>query len=958
MQPSMTGMASRAGRYTGNKRDLTDMTSKQEKGTSERASRKRFAAALCTAGVVAVSFGGNLLPAGAQQAPPAVPGETVAVAPTQLTPESGGPAGDQSTLPTSAPVDPAPSTTTATPAADPPTPPPADTTPEGSGGGGSGSGGSGATPAVDLAPIGLPVPMPGDVPTPSTNQAPAATSTTPPAGSPAADAAAPAAPPSTATGPAPLVAPVALGGFAGPAVAHSTVQCPAPPTTSTGRKGPAVASFSGGGATPVEPAEDCERRPAAAADTISPERAQLDEAVPAPLRNAEGLPTVTNPTTSLASPGAVPVGVPNFFIDKFRIPPFLLPIYQAAGIEYGVRWEVLAAINEIETDYGRNLNISSAGALGWMQFMPQTWEMYGTDANRDGRKDPFNPVDAIFAAARYLKAAGAETDLRRAIFAYNHADWYVESVLMRARLIGGLPTDLVGSLSGLTQGHFPVFARARYADDIAERRAATRSAAGTNVADPVESDATRRGIDIFAKAGAPVIAVQDGTITATGKTARLGRYVKLLDAFGNAYTYAHLKSVAARVPVPKSKTQSKASIAKELALPGRDPKPTAAASAGRQSNDPATASANAIAAPATAAALDPAVAATATATATADAITKERLFAHPSRPNALANGGAEQLLELESSFSADESLRSYFTSAYGLDKDDVVLKPLAKGRRVIAGTILGRVGQTIPGTSSHVYFEVRPAGRGAPRIDPKPILDGWKLLESTALYRAQGANALAATSASASIGEIMLMSKEDLAKRVLANPRIEIYSCGRRDIEAGIVDRRVLATLEFLAASGLKPTITSITCGHGYYTASGNVSEHTSGNAVDIAKINGIPILGHQGEGSITDITIRRLLTLQGTSKPHQIISLMTYDGTDNTLALGDHADHIHVGFRPEYQPGTPEAQQLNAVLKPTQWIKLIDRIGQIANPKVSLKASKYAIRVPVTRASAEHQGE
>jgi hypothetical protein len=80
--------------------------------------------------------------------------------------------------------------------------------------------------------------------------------------------------------------------------------------------------------------------------------------------------------------------VPNFFIDKFRIPPFLLPIYQAAGIEYGIRWEILAAINEIETDYGRNLNVSSAGALGWMQFMPATWKAYGVDANGDGARTP------------------------------------------------------------------------------------------------------------------------------------------------------------------------------------------------------------------------------------------------------------------------------------------------------------------------------------------------------------------------------------------------------------------------------------------------------------------------------------------------------------------------------------------------------------------------------------------
>src|SRR3954468_14810456 len=80
-------------------------------------------------------------------------------------------------------------------------------------------------------------------------------------------------------------------------------------------------------------------------------------------RTPGGAPTAADPTFSLALPGPAPIGVPNFFIEKFRIPPFLLPIYQAAGIEYGVRWEVLAAINEIETDYGRNLNVSTAGAV-------------------------------------------------------------------------------------------------------------------------------------------------------------------------------------------------------------------------------------------------------------------------------------------------------------------------------------------------------------------------------------------------------------------------------------------------------------------------------------------------------------------------------------------------------------------------------------------------------------------
>ena len=89
----------------------------------------------------------------------------------------------------------------------------------------------------------------------------------------------------------------------------------------------------------------------------------------------------------------------------------------------------------------------------------------------------------------------------------------------------------------------------------------------------------------------------------------------------------------------------------------------------------------------------------------------------------------------------------------------------------------------------------------------------------------------------------------------------------------------MLATLEFLVASGFNPTVTSLNCGHSYLTASGNVSEHTTGTAVDIAAVNGIPILGNQGKGSITELVIQRLLTLQGTMKPHQIISLMDVPG-------------------------------------------------------------------------------
>ncbi|MEN3282840.1 MAG: hypothetical protein V7607_3980 [Solirubrobacteraceae bacterium] len=663
-------------------------------------------------------------------------------------------------------------------------------------------------------------------------------------------------------------------------------------------------------------------------------------------RQPDGTPTPANPTFSEALPGPAPIGVPNFFIDKFRVPLFLLPIYQAAGIEYGVRWEVLAAINEIETDYGRNLNVSTAGAVGWMQFLPSTWKRYGVDANHDGRKDPYNPVDAIFSAARYLKAAKAQNDVRQAIFAYNHADWYVDSVLMRASLLGGMPADLVGSLTGLTQGHFPVHAKARYADDLSERDTKKPVKKGQNAAYVVQGSSKRRGINIFAKAGSPVIAVQDGKIVRMGHTKRLGKFIQLRDVYGNTYTYAHLKKVSAAYPVPKEKTVTDRQVQKELHLRKSDPKPTAPASAGRQ----VTPSAKAAAPKAKAAAAKP--------DATSPELRKERVFANPGRPAAYAAGGQEQLLSSGAGLSSSETFKSYFTGIYGLKRSDVELHKLKPGSKVIAGTILGRIGRTEQKMAPHMLFEVRPAGRGAPRVDPKPILDGWKLLESTAIYRAAGKNPFWGPDAkNPSIGQILLMSKEALQHRVLTDSRVDIYDCGRRDIKAGAIDRRVLATLEFLAASGLKPTVTALHCGHSYLTSSGNVSEHSSGNAVDIAAINGIPILGHQGAGSITDITIRRLLTLQGTMKPHQIISLMTFEGADNTLSLPDHADHIHVGFQPLFGTNAKLGKQLNSVLKPGQWLKLINRLGRIENPTVPTTPSKYAIKVP-KRASKAHVGE
>ncbi len=118
------------------------------------------------------------------------------------------------------------------------------------------------------------------------------------------------------------------------------------------------------------------------------------------------------------------------------VPTRLIPIYQQAAAKYHLGPKgpaILAGINSEETAFGTNLNVSSAGAVGWMQFMPETWSAYGVDANGDRKADPYSPEDAIFAAANYLRAAGAPGDWHSAVFAYNRDEGYVQDVLADAQ---------------------------------------------------------------------------------------------------------------------------------------------------------------------------------------------------------------------------------------------------------------------------------------------------------------------------------------------------------------------------------------------------------------------------------------------------------------------------------------------------------------------------------------------
>jgi Transglycosylase SLT domain len=621
-------------------------------------------------------------------------------------------------------------------------------------------------------------------------------------------------------------------------------------------------------------------------------------------------------------------GVSGFFIESFSIPPFLLPIYQSAGTAYGIPWQVLAAINQVETDYGRDLSVSSAGAEGWMQFLPAEWAQYAVDANGDGFKDPYNPADAIFTAARYLKAAGGDTDIRAAVFSYNHSQAYVQSVMLRAQLLGGTPSELLGAVTGLTEARFPVHAPSHYSDGFATVPATGTPSAGT--------PKTLVGTTIYSQQGAPVIAVQDGEIVGLGETPSLGRYVSLRDAYGNTYTYAELGSVATLYPVlePHEHTAVSSRIAQSGAA--GEPAPSGPASAGAQPRSPlsegATVSGLALGA---AAGLETAPPAPVTPPAA-------------SIPPAPSPPAADNQREFRSG------------------DDDVYLHPLSVGVQVLAGTVLGHVGggtsaQGSTGTGSgtgtgtglseagepHVLFQIRPAGVGAPLIDPKPILDGWVQLENTSIFRAKGENPFLGNSPT--VGQVLLESKEQLEQQVLSDPGIHLPACGRQDVQTGQVDRRVLAMLEFLSVSGLHPTVSSLHCSRLAPADATNAAETSAGDAVAITAVNGIPIAGGQGPGSIADTTIHKLLMLQGTMRPSEIVSLTSYPGAANTVAAPGQGKDIRIEFAPlqgQSRLGgrARTAGAFSSGITPGQWVQLIARLGEIPDPKVASGPSAAAI--------------
>ena len=140
-------------------------------------------------------------------------------------------------------------------------------------------------------------------------------------------------------------------------------------------------------------------------------------------------------------------------------------------------------------------------------------------------------------------------------------------------------------------------------------------------------------------------------------------------------------------------------------------------------------------------------------------------------------------------------------------------------------------------------------------------------------------------------------AKAGLQQKLLNDPRVSVYPGGRNDIASGRVNVRVLATIEYLAQTFHQVTISCLITGHRLYARPGVISAHVYGLAVDVAVLDNINIIGHQGRGTITEKAIRSVLMLPPEVQPNQVISLMALGGP--SFAQSDHWNHIHIGFAP-----------------------------------------------------------
>ena len=546
-------------------------------------------------------------------------------------------------------------------------------------------------------------------------------------------------------------------------------------------------------------------------------------------------------------------------------------------------WQILAAINEVETDYGRDLSVSRAGAEGWMQFEPSTWLQYGVDALDAGYADPYNPVDAIFAAARYLHAAGAAKNLHTAILAYNHSEAYVElGAAAREtdlqlpevgdrdadrprrrspagdRQAGGMgraaprcPVTVEGDRQRQgrpgrrTRPPRPQRARRRIDAGLGARACARGRRGGRAKGAGKAAAAAPQFVELMSAPNAAVVAVQDGRIMKLGSSRKLGKYVILRDIYGDVFTYAGLGSIAPSYRLPK--VSSAALVAAAKSRPPRQPRRARPARARPQSSasaagagTPAHAAGEALARPEPPS-QDSVPAGTAESVPAA--MGKVRLFAHPGNPDALAAAA-----RVTTSAPAKGSGRAAAAAARIARRRGHGARPRARAER-------GAKTATCASRSS------RPA---TPGRSTRPVLANWKELDA-ALHPqgAKGEDDLLGATAS----DVFLLSKSQLELAVLSDPGIDVGPRSPRNRVGG--DRQARAGGARLPLAQRSEADGAARCARGRGRPPPGLSRADAiGDAVDISAVNGVPIAGHQGSGSITDTTIRTLLTLQGEFVP------------------------------------------------------------------------------------------
>lgn len=239
-----------------------------------------------------------------------------------------------------------------------------------------------------------------------------------------------------------------------PTTEATTTSTEAPPTGPPASSTPQAAADAAGLAAQINTAEATIRNPAATAEELRQAGHTAQVAYRAAVVRPEWMPDIlkaVSPALRDSVAANVNAGwllrsmitkpkdtLPDWHIVTPEPVEELISHYKGAEAEFDVPWQYLAAVNLVETRMGRIRGVSSAGAEGPMQFLPSTWAAYGDGGDINSYRD------AIRAAARYLKANGAPTNMRSALWNYNHSYKYVDAVTQYAEQMKAEPRAIYG----------------------------------------------------------------------------------------------------------------------------------------------------------------------------------------------------------------------------------------------------------------------------------------------------------------------------------------------------------------------------------------------------------------------------------------------------------------------------------------------------------------------------------